>query len=127
MLFLGLIGFYTDWKPLDLVKTGDLTFRSPDRQKYPCMQLAYAAGRAGGSMPAVLSAANEQAVALFLEEKIQFLDIPRCIEWVCDRHAPDNCETPSLDHIVTADRWARQEAVAASEALGKGDRLISMR
>ncbi len=117
---------YTDWKPLDLVKAGDLTFRSPDRQKYPCMQLAYAAGRAGGSMPAVLSAANEQAVALFLEEKIQFLDIPRCIEWVCDRHAADNCATPSLDDIVAADKWARQEAVVASEALAKGDRLISI-
>ena len=117
----------TDWKPLDLVKTGDLTFRSPDCQKYPCMQLAYAAGRAGGSMPAVLSAANEQAVALFLEEKIQFLDIPRCIEWVCDRHAADNCSTPSLEDIVAADRWARQEAVVASETLGKGDRLISIR
>jgi 1-deoxy-D-xylulose-5-phosphate reductoisomerase len=71
---------HTDWERLDLVKAGDLTFREPDHEKYPCMQLAYAAGRAGGSMPAVLNAANEQAVALFLEEKIQFLDIPKLIE-----------------------------------------------
>ena len=49
------------------------------------MNLAYAAGRAGGSMTAVLNAANEQAVALFLEEKISFLEIPRVIETVCDR------------------------------------------
>ena len=105
---------YTDWEQLDLVKAGNLTFKAPDHQKYPCMQLAYSAGRAGGSMPAVLNAANEQAVALFLEEKIEFLDIPRCIEWVCDRHQVDNCPHPSLDDIVAADQWARQEVVAAS-------------
>ena len=91
------------------------------------MQLAYSAGRAGGSMPAVLNAANEQAVALFLEEKIGFLDIPRCIELVCDRHLADNCSTPSLADIVAADRWARQEVKAASEDISRGDRLISLR
>ncbi|HEY9813581.1 MAG TPA: 1-deoxy-D-xylulose-5-phosphate reductoisomerase, partial [Candidatus Sericytochromatia bacterium] len=53
---------YTNWERLDLVKAGNLTFRAPDHQKYPCMQLAYAAGRAGGLMPAILNAANEQAV-----------------------------------------------------------------
>ena len=110
---------YTDWERLDLVKAGDLTFKAPDHQKYPCMQLAYAAGRAGGSMPAVLNAANEQAVALFLEEKIRFLDIPRLIEHVCDRHQSDNCSTPSLEDIVAADQWARQEALAASQTMEK--------
>ncbi len=104
---------HTNWQPLDLVKAGNLTFREPDHQKYPCMQLAYAAGRSGGSMPAVLNAANEQAVALFLEEKIQFLDIPRCIEWVCDRHQNDNRANPSLDDILSIDKWARQEVLAA--------------
>ncbi len=117
---------YTDWEQLDLVKAGDLTFKAPDHQKYPCMQLAYAAGRAGGSMPAVLNAANEQAVALFLEEKIQFLDIPRCIELVCDRHASDNCSTPSLDDIVAADQWARQEVLTASKLIGKSGDTISL-
>jgi len=104
---------YTDWEQLDLVKAGNLTFREPDHQKYPCMQLAYAAGRAEGSMPAVLNAANEQAVALFLEEKIGYLDIARCIESVCDRHQADNCPNPSLDDILAVDNWARQEVVAA--------------
>ncbi len=104
---------YTDWEQLDLVKAGNLTFREPDHQKYPCMQLAYAAGRAEGSMPAVLNAANEQAVALFLEEKIGYLDIASCIEYVCDRHQADNCPNPSLDDILAADSWARQEVVAA--------------
>jgi 1-deoxy-D-xylulose-5-phosphate reductoisomerase len=103
---------YTDWQQLDLVKAGSLTFREPDHQKYPCMQLAYAAGRAGGSMPAVLNAANEQAVALFLEEKIKFLDIPRLIEHACERHEADNCANPSLDDILAADKWARQEVLA---------------
>lgn len=107
---------YTNWEALDLVKAGDLTFKAPDHQKYPCMQLAYAAGKAGGSMPAVLNAANEQAVALFLQEKIQFLDIPRCIERVCDRHVADNCSNPSLDDIIAADSWARQEVLAASKS-----------
>ncbi|ANV86730.1 1-deoxy-D-xylulose-5-phosphate reductoisomerase [Picosynechococcus sp. PCC 7117] len=99
---------YTDWEQFDLVKAGDLTFREPDHHKYPCMNLAYAAGRAGGSMPAVLNAANEQAVALFLEEKIEFLDIPRLIEKVCDRHQNDNKTNPTLDDILQADQWARQ-------------------
>jgi 1-deoxy-D-xylulose-5-phosphate reductoisomerase len=87
------------------------------------MQLAYTAGRAGGSMPAVLNAANEQAVALFLEEKIEFLDIPRCIEYVCDRHQSDNRPNPSLDDIVAADEWARQEVLAARDKIGR-DRLL---
>jgi 1-deoxy-D-xylulose-5-phosphate reductoisomerase len=100
---------YTDWEPLNLVKAGSLTFKEPDHQKYPCMGLAYAAGRSGGAMPAVLNAANEQAVALFLEEKISFLDIPRVIEKVCDRFAIHNSSTPSLDDILAADSWARQE------------------
>ena len=99
---------YTDWRQLDLVKAGDLTFREPDHQKYPCMELAYAAGRAGGLMPAVLNAANEQAVALFLNQKIGFLDIPRSIEAVCDRFTNQNTASPSLDDILAADQWARQ-------------------
>ncbi|TAF51379.1 MAG: 1-deoxy-D-xylulose-5-phosphate reductoisomerase [Oscillatoriales cyanobacterium] len=92
----------------DFVKSGDLTFRAPDRAKYPCMDLAYAAGRAGGSMTAVLNAANEQAVALFLEEQISFLEIPRVIEAVCDRHRTDWMATPGLEDILAVDRWARE-------------------
>lgn len=107
---------YTNWEQLDLVKIGTLTFREPDHKKYPCMNLAYAAGRASGSMPAVLNAANEEAVALFLSEQIRFLDIPRCIELVCDRHQKDNHSNPSLDDILAADQWARQEVLAASKS-----------
>lgn len=115
----------TDWEPLDLVKAGDLTFREPDHAKYPCMGLAYAAGRAGGSMTAVLNAANEQAVALFLEEKIRFLDIPKVIEQACDRHGADNRQNPNLEDILAADAWARQEVTRLSEALDRAPVLMA--
>lgn len=105
----------TNWDRLDLVKLGTLTFRAPDHAKYPCMKLAYAAGRAGGCMPAVLNAANEQAVALFLEEKIGFLDIPRLIETTCDRYTTQNRSTPTLEEILAADAWARETVVATSQ------------
>ena len=125
---------YTDWERLDLVKAGDLTFREPDHDKYPCMQLAYAAGKAGGLMPAVLNAANEQAVALFLAEKIQFLDLPRLIETTCDRFSSQNTQTPTLEDILNADAWARETVITKSEELIKSgrecaseaDRLISL-
>ena len=86
----------TPWRRLDLTEVGQLSFRAPDPAKYPCMELAYAAGRAGGTMPAVMNAANEEAVAQFLEEKIHFLDIPIVIEAACERHKPDLL---SLIHI----------------------------
>ena len=104
----------TELEQFDLVKSGDLTFREPDHQKYPCMELAYQAGREGGSMTAVLNAANEQAVALFLDEQVQFLDIPRLIETVCDRHRSQNKATPVLEDILAADNWARQAVLDAA-------------
>ena len=106
----------TPWRRLDLTEVGQLNFRRPDPSKYPCMQLAYAAGRSGGTMPAVMNAANEQAVALFLEEQVHFLDIPRLIERVCDRHRVDLTSNPSLDDVLAIDTWARQ-AVQEAAAL----------
>ncbi|MFP4133478.1 MAG: 1-deoxy-D-xylulose-5-phosphate reductoisomerase [Halothece sp.] len=108
---------YTDWEPLDLVKAGSLTFKEPDHQKYPCMQLAYDVGREGGLMPAVLNAANEQAVALFLEEKVGFLDIPRLIEKVCDRASNYNTPNPTLEDILEVNQSARQEVLTAAKSL----------
>jgi 1-deoxy-D-xylulose-5-phosphate reductoisomerase len=70
------------------------------------MQLAYAAGRRGGTMPAVLNAANEKAVELFLNGKISFVQIPQLIEMACDRH--NYVSQPGLDDIIDADTWARQ-------------------
>lgn len=118
---------YTDWERLDLVKAGNLTFKEPDHQKYPCMQLAYAAGREGGAMPAVLNAANEQAVALFLEEQISFLDIPKLIEKVCDRFISQNTTTPTLEDILNADGWARKEVLRASEQLNQDPKIVAIR
>ena len=99
----------TPWRRLDLAQVGTLSFRPPDAARYPCMGLAYAAGRAGGTMPAVLNAANEQAVALFLEERIPFLAIPRLIEQTCERHAADHRGDPSLDDVLAVDAWARRQ------------------
>ncbi|MEN9260516.1 MAG: 1-deoxy-D-xylulose-5-phosphate reductoisomerase [Thermostichus sp. HHBFW_bins_43] len=103
----------TPWDPLDLVKLGSLTFKAPDHRKYPCMRLAYAAGRAGGTMPAVLNAANEAVVALFLEERIRFLEIPRLLEQVCERH--QLIADPTLEDILQVDAWARQEVAQLVE------------
>ncbi|MEL6129492.1 MAG: 1-deoxy-D-xylulose-5-phosphate reductoisomerase [Cyanobacteria bacterium J06628_4] len=108
---------FTDWKPLDLAQLATLTFKEPDHAKYPCINLAYEAGRAGGSMTAVLNAANEQAVAMFLDEKIHYLDIPKVIEKVCDRNRDHLTATPSLQDILDADQWARAEVLAISDTL----------
>jgi 1-deoxy-D-xylulose-5-phosphate reductoisomerase len=99
----------TQWERLDLVKCGTLTFRAPDHQKYPCMELAYAAGRAGGTMPAVLNAANEQVVELFLQERVRYVQIADLIKRVCDKH---NCvSNPELEDILEADKWARNVVI----------------
>ncbi|WP_094556689.1 1-deoxy-D-xylulose-5-phosphate reductoisomerase [Synechococcus sp. 1G10] len=116
--------FETPWRRLDLTEVGQLTFRAPDQQKYPCMGLAYASGRAGGTMPAVLNAANEQAVALFLEERISFLDIPRLIERVCDRHRSDLRSDPSLEDVLAVDTWARQALCEAAGPSGRVELLV---
>ncbi len=78
------------------------------RAKYPAMDLAYAAGRAGGTMTGVLSAANEQAVAEFLEEKIHYLDIMKLNEACCEAHKAEWVGTPDLEQIVHYDQWARR-------------------
>jgi len=158
------------YERLDFVKVGSLTFREPDRKKYPCMDLAYAAGkhrgtsdpasgprrgakarkrreswraraqlchpaqmqanvrgsdaetmfcfspcpcgvgRKGGSMTAVLNAANEAAVELFREEKISYLQIPKVIEAVMEKHKSDWKAEPTLEDIVHFDSAARKHA-----------------
>tara|TARA_Y100001968_G_C19453728_1_gene770635 strand:- start:4492 stop:5715 length:1224 start_codon:yes stop_codon:yes gene_type:complete len=99
----------TPWRKLDLTEVGQLTFLKPDNIKYPCMELAYEAGKTGGTMPAVLNAANEEAVAQFLEEKIHFLQIPIVIEAVCEKHKSELKNDPSLNDILYIDGWAREE------------------
>ena len=99
----------TPWPKLNLAELGELTFKSPNKDKYPCMELAYSAGIKGGTMPAVLNAANEEAVAQFLSENIHFLDIPQVIESTCEKHKNDFKENPDLDEVIRFDKWARKE------------------
>uniref|UniRef100_A0A7S0XCR9 1-deoxy-D-xylulose-5-phosphate reductoisomerase n=1 Tax=Mantoniella antarctica TaxID=81844 RepID=A0A7S0XCR9_9CHLO len=95
------------WPRLDFVKMGDLTFREPDVEKYPSLTMGYAAGRAGGTMTGVFSAANEAAVALFLDKKIGYFDIYKTIEGAMEAHKNELILDPSLDDIVACDLWAR--------------------
>jgi 1-deoxy-D-xylulose-5-phosphate reductoisomerase len=95
------------WPRLDFVKMGDLTFREPDVTKYPSLTMGYAAGRTGGTMTGVFSAANEQAVAMFLEKKIGYFDIYKTIELAMEAHKNDLVLDPTLDDIVASDLWAR--------------------
>jgi 1-deoxy-D-xylulose-5-phosphate reductoisomerase len=90
---------------LDLSKIATLTFEEPDRGRFPCLGLAYAALKAGGTMPAAMNAANEVAVASFLEERIGFLDIPRIVEGTMSAHDPRR--VTEVDDLVEIDRWAR--------------------
>jgi 1-deoxy-D-xylulose-5-phosphate reductoisomerase len=90
----------------------DLTFLQPDMAKFPCLRLAIEAGKKGGTYPAVLCAADEVAVGLFLKEKIRFTDIPRIVSSVLDKH--NNQRHPSLDDIKAADNWARKTALEIS-------------
>jgi len=96
------------WDSLDLVKLGQMTFKEPDRVKYPCMELAYSAGRTGGTMTAALNAANEQAVEMFRNNEIGFLDIPKLIEYTMEGHKNEVKAKPSLEDILNVDNWARE-------------------
>jgi len=89
----------------------DLTFKEPDTNKYPSLTMGYAAGRLGGTMTGVFSAANEQAVAMFLEKKIGYFDIYKTIDMAMEAHKNDLILDPSLDDIVACDLWARQNVL----------------
>ena len=92
----------------DLAKIGTLTFENPDTEKFPSLRLARQAGRAGGTMPAVFNAANEVAVARFVDGQIKFLQIFDMVERVMTAHRA--VASPALDAILEADLWARKEA-----------------
>ncbi len=92
----------------DFTTIGSLAFRKPDLKKFPCLAMAFDACREGGTLPAVLNAANEIAVQAFLEKRLLFPEIPDLIKKTMDRHRIDT--KPDLNVIMEADRWARQEA-----------------
>ena len=99
--------FNNHWNKLSWAKLSKLEFLAPDKVKFPCLQYAYDAGQAGGTLPAVLNAANEEAIKLFLAGKINFAQLPQRIKMVLDR--TENKATPSLEDILAADQKARQE------------------
>lgn len=101
---------------LDLVRAGRLEFEAPDVDRFPCLRLARAAAEAGGTAPAVLNAANEIAVEAFLERRLTFVEIPRIIGAVLKAHgtgASISHSATSLQDVLDADQWARQQARAA--------------
>jgi len=92
----------------DLASLRELTFEEPDRERFPSLDLAYAAGRAGGTAPAVLNAANEEAVRAFLKDLLDLPGIPRVVAAVLDEH--DLVARPDLEAVLAADAWARRRA-----------------
>lgn len=97
-------------RPLELTRLGELTFLPVERKRYPALHLAYQALTAGGTMPAVLNAANEVAVAAFLARRIGFRKIHRVIERTMEAHASRRPE--GVEEILEVDRWARDKALA---------------
>jgi 1-deoxy-D-xylulose-5-phosphate reductoisomerase len=94
--------------PVDFTTIGTLGFEPPDTSAFPCLRLAYEAGMTGGTMPAVLNAANEVAVAAFLAGKAGFDAIPATVERVMDAHSSGPADT--IEAVEAADSWARRTA-----------------
>jgi 1-deoxy-D-xylulose-5-phosphate reductoisomerase len=92
----------------DFAHIGSFTFKEPDMDKFSCLGLAMQVGKTGGTLPAVLNAANEIAVYAFLEHQLAFDKIPLVIEQTLGLHT--NQPEPSLDEILIADQWARKTA-----------------
>ena len=92
---------------LDFRKASTFNFESPNFRRFPCLELGYEAARRGGSLPAVLNAANEVAVEAFLEGDIPFLGIPKRIEKVMNSHR--FIQNPSLSELLDLDAWAREK------------------
>ena len=96
------------FQKLDLISTGTLTFQEADIETFECLRLAYQAIKMGGTMAAVLNAANEKAVDLFIKKEIGFLDISKIIEKVMNKHK--NVLNPTLEEILYIDTWAKKIA-----------------
>ncbi len=92
--------------PLPLERMKNLTFEAPDRERFPSLNFAYDAGQRGGTAPAVLNAANEQAVSLFLDDKIKFCGIFDCVGAALAAHKEQPVE--NLETVLEADKWARE-------------------
>jgi 1-deoxy-D-xylulose-5-phosphate reductoisomerase len=109
--------------PLDLTALSALHFEPPDVDRFPCIALAYRALREGGTLPAAMNAANEEAVRAFIEEQICLTDIPLIIEAVMNSH--NNQPATELDTILQADQTARQSAADEIQKLTKTASLLA--
>jgi 1-deoxy-D-xylulose-5-phosphate reductoisomerase len=109
--------------PLDLTSLSALHFEPPDIDRFPCIALAYRALREGGTLPAAMNAANEEAVRAFIEEQISLTDIPLVIEAVMDGH--HNHPATELDTILQADQTARLSAANEIQKLTKTAPLLA--
>lgn len=98
------------WSRLELKHMKQLTFEEPRWDDFPCLKLAFECGRQGGTLPAVLNAANEVAVELLLQDRIRFGELPQRIESTLAAHDP--ITEPTLDDLLEVDRWARERAAA---------------
>ena len=92
--------------PLDLIKIKNLDFKKPDFDMFPCLKYAYEAGITGGTLPAVMNAANEAAVYAFLDNKIRFLDIQRLIKKMMNEH--NVIKNPTLKEILEIDKKTKE-------------------
>ncbi|MGM8214504.1 1-deoxy-D-xylulose-5-phosphate reductoisomerase [Bacillaceae bacterium W0354] len=101
---------YSMSEGLDFVSIGALHFEELSFERFPCLKMAYEAGKTGGSMPTVLNAANEVAVQLFLEDKIKFLEIEKLIENQLEKH--QLIKNPDLETILTIDHDVRQDVLS---------------
>jgi len=101
-------------EPLDWSTIGSLDFEPVDRATFRCLDIAFEAARRGSTYPAVMNAANEEAVAAFLDERLSFVGIPSIVEDVLAAHSPT--EQLTLDAVLEAERWARAEAQGRIEA-----------
>ena len=103
-------------KKLNLLESNNLTFEAPDRDVFPCLNLAMKAIDIGGTMPTVLNASNEIAVEYFLNEAIKFTDIPEVVEQSMNLHR--NIINPNLDDILNSDKETRENVIKILEKRG---------
>ncbi len=103
--------------PLDLYALPTLSFSRHDSVRFPCLELAYTAGKVGGTMPTVLNAGNEVAVNLFLGKKIRFTDIAAIVKQTMNQH--QSIEEPTLEDLLAVDQETRKIAASLSESIGR--------
>jgi len=109
--------------PLDLAALSALHFEAPDLDRFPCISLAYRALNEGGTLPAAMNAANEEAVGAFIEERIGLTEIPHVIEAVMNCHS--NQPAMDIETILEADRYARLAALSEIEKLEKNPTIVA--